>query len=231
MTPATRLFTIAVATLGALGSAPARADRPLVSETADVIERGACQVEAAGANSRASGSPNVRDLGAVFTCGMAFDTQPALAYGRIRAADVKQETLLLGAKTTLRAPEAGRAGFGVAYSIGAVKEPTLSWRREDLNVVGLVTLEVAQSLLGHANLGWTRSRSARQSTTTWSLGVETVGDFTMAADVFGDDRGRPSVSAGVGYAFGKALSVNAALATLFEATRVHQISVGAKLVF
>ncbi|MBL8344662.1 MAG: hypothetical protein JNN03_04415 [Rubrivivax sp.] len=207
------------------------ADRPLVSETADVIERGACQVEAAAATSRASGSPNVRELGAVVTCGMAFDTQPALAYGRSRTGDGKEEALLLGAKTTLRAPDGARPGFGLAYSVGAVKAPALSWRREELSVVGLVTMEVSRGLLGHANLGWSRSRSARQNTTTWSLGVETVGEFTLAADAFGDDRGRPSVSAGVGYAFGKGLSANAALATLFEPTRVHQFSVGAKLVF
>lgn len=225
------LFAPSIFALAALGAGPAWADRPLVSETADVIERGACQVEAAGATSRASGAPDVRELGAVFTCGVAFETQPALAYGRSRAGGIKEETLFLGAKTTLRAPDGGRPGFGVAYAIGAVKAPAVSWRREELNVVGLITMEVAKGLLGHANLGWNRSRSARQSTTTWSLGVETVGDFTVAADSFGDDRGRPSVSAGVGYTFGKGLSANAALATLFEPNRVHQFSVGAKLVF
>ncbi len=124
-----------------------------------------------------------------------------------------------------------RPGFGIAYSVGAVKEPGLSWRREELHVVGLITLELSKGLLGHTNLGWSRSRAARQNTTTWSLGIETVGDFTVAADAFGDDRGRPSLSAGVGYTFGKGLSANAALATLFEAPRVHQVSVGAKFVF
>ncbi len=217
--------------LACLGTAPAWADRPLVSETADVIERGTCQVESAGAASRASGSPKVRELGAVFTCGVAFDTQPALAYGRSRAGDNKQETLLLSAKTTLQAPDRAQPGFGVAYAVGAVKTPTRSWRQEELNVVGLMTLELSKGLLGHTNLSWSRSRSARQNTTTWSLGIETVGDFTMAADAFGDDRGRPSISAGAGYTFGKGFSVNAALATLFEAPRVHQVSIGAKLVF
>jgi len=231
MTHAACLSALFVLALCASAPRLAWADRPLVSETADVIERGACQVEAAAATSRASGSPNARELGAVFTCGMAFDTQPALAYGRSRAGDVREEVLLLGAKTTLRAPDGARPGFGVAYSVGATKEPALSWRREELNVVGLISMEIAKGLLGHANLGWSRSRSARQSTTTWSLGVETVGDFTVAADAFGDDRGRPSVSAGVGYAFGKGLSANLALATLFETTRVHQWSIGAKLVF
>ena len=106
------LFAPSIFALAALGAGPAWADRPLVSETADVIERGACQVEAAGATSRASGAPDVRELGAVFTCGVAFETQPALAYGRSRAGGIKEETLFLGAKTTLRAPDGGRPGFG-----------------------------------------------------------------------------------------------------------------------
>lgn len=231
MTRTAPLAAFSAITLSALGPGPAWGDRPLVSETADVIERGACQVEAAATAHRASGLPAAHERAAVFTCGVAFDTQPALAYGRRRSGGFREDTLILGAKTTLQAPEGARPGFGVAYSIGAFKEPALSWRREELKVVGLITMELSRGLLGHGNLGWSRSRSARQDTTTWSLGVETVGDFTMAADAYGDDRGRPSVSAGVGYTFGKGLSANAVLATLFESTRVHQFSIGAKLVF
>jgi len=226
-----RLALAVAAAAGVAALPPALADRPLVSETADVIERGACQVEAAGGTSRASGSPKVRDIGAVVTCGVAYDTQPALTYGHSRGGGTKEEQLLLSAKTTLRAPERESTGFGVAYGVGALKVPGTSWERETLQVVGLATKELANGLLGHANLGWSRSRAARQNTTTWSLGIETVGTFTVAADAFGDDRGRPSASAGMGYTLGKGLSVNGAIATQFETPRVHQLSLGAKLVF
>lgn len=207
------------------------ADRPLVSETADVIDRDACQVEAAAGHSRASGAPKAREWSGVITCGTAFDTQPALTYASSRVAGAKEEVLLLGAKTTLQMPEHSRPGYGIAYSVGGVKVPGASWQREEFNVTGLFTREIAPNLLGHVNLGWNRSRSLRQDTTVWSLGVETVGDFTVAADFFGDDRGRPSVSAGAGWVLGKGLSVNAAYATSFESPRVNQLSVGAKLVF
>ena len=207
------------------------ADRPLVSETADVIGRDACQVEAAAGHGRTSGAPKVREWSGVITCGAAFDTQPALAYASSRVAGEKEEVLLLGAKTTLQMPGHSRPGYGIAYSVGGVKLPGASWRREEFNVTGLFTAEIAPNLLGHANLGWNRSRSLRQDTTVWSLGVETVGDFTVAADFFGDDRGRPSVSAGAGWVLGKGLSVNAAYATRFESPRVNQLSAGAKLVF
>jgi hypothetical protein len=64
-------------------------------------------------------------------------------------------------------------------------------RVEELRVVGLVSGELVSGVLGHANLGWSYSRSAKKSTTQWWLGVETTSDLSVAADVFGDDRGRP----------------------------------------
>lgn len=209
----------------------AQADRPLVSETADVIDREACQVEAAAGTSRARGATKVREWSGIITCGVAFDTQPALTYERASAAGEKEERVVLGAKTTLQMPGQGRTGYGVAYSVGGVKVGGDSLRREELNVAGLVTLELAPRLLGHFNLGWSRSRTLRQDTTVWSLGIETVGDVAFAADTFGDDRGRPAVSAGAGWALGKGLSVNAAYAVRFESPRVNQLSVGAKIVF
>lgn len=224
-----RLLVVLTMTLCLAGVA--RADRPLVSETADVIDRDACQVEAAAASGRASGSPKTRAWSGVITCGVAFDTQPALAYERSRAAGDREEVLLFGAKTTLQMPGQGRAGYGVAYSLGGSKATGTSWRREEWNLAGLFTIELAPRLLGHGNLGWNRSRTLRQDTTLWSLGLETVGGFTVAGDVFGDDRGRPSVSAGAGWYVGKGLSVNAAYAVRFGSPRVHQPSVGAKLVF
>jgi predicted porin len=210
---------------------PAWADRPLVSETADVIERGACQTEAQVGNLRASGSPKVREWGAVFTCGIGLNTQPALAYARASESGFTSESLLLGAKTNFRAPENGQLGFGVAYSVDAIKSGAGSWRSEGSNVTGLLTMELGRDLLGHANLGVAYSRSAKQNSTTWALGVETVGDFTVAADLFGDDRNRPAASAGVGYSFNKSFSANAAYAVAFETPRVRFISLGAKLVF
>lgn len=209
----------------------ARADRPLVSETADVIDRDACQLEAAAGTRRARGAAKLREWSGIITCGVAFDTQPALTYLRSTVAGEKEEVVLLGAKTTLRMPSPERAGYGLAYSVGGVKVGGDALRREMLSIAGLFTAELAPRLLGHANLGWNRSRSLRQDTTLWSLGVETVGDTTVAADAFGDDRGRPSGSVGAGWTLGKGLSVNAAYAVRFETPRVNQLSAGAKLVF
>ncbi|MBL8289599.1 MAG: hypothetical protein JNL85_16580 [Rubrivivax sp.] len=219
------------AALAAASSGTSLADRPLVTETADVIDRGACQVEAAGGQARSSGAPRLREWDVIATCGTAFDTQPALQYGQGRVAGNKEESLRLGAKTTLLAPGDTRAGYGVAYSVGALKLPGRSWQRDDIAIAALVTGNLARRLLGHANVGWTRSRNARQDTTTWSVGMETEGDLVLAADAFGDDRSRPWLSAGLGASLGKGLSVNAAVAQQFETPRVRQVSVGAKIEF
>lgn len=221
---------IAAALAGAL-PLTARADRPLVSETADVIERGACQVETAFGRIGARGQAAARDFSAVYTCGMAADTQPQLAYAQSRLGGERIESLLLGAKTTLKVPADGQVGFGLAYSAQGLKLPHESYHFDELRLVGLGTAEMGHGWLGHVNLGTSRSRSARQSTTVWSLGVETVGDLTFAADVFGDDRSRPAASAGVGYLFGAGVSANLAYAVQFDTPRVRQWSLGAKLAF
>lgn len=209
----------------------ARADRPMVSETADAIEAGACQVEAAAARTRASGSASLASVGAIFSCGLKGGHQWALSYGRDSGGGEKSQSLGLGGKSNLVPMEAGRTGFGVAYSLGTLKSAGSGHRFEDLTVLGVASRELASGLLGHANLGWTRSRSARQSTTLWSLGAETTGDVFYAADVFGDDRNKPSLSAGVGFNFAPGFSGNVAYALQFDKPRAKQISLGVKAVF
>lgn len=216
---------------GLLAAAAAHADRPLVSETADVIDPGACQIETALARARASGSPSLTSLATIFTCGVKGGHQPFVAYGRDSGGGETAHALSLGMKTNLVPVEDGRTGFGVAWSLGSFKASGTGWRFEDVTVLGVATRELATGLLGHANLGWTRARSTRQSSTLWSLGVETTGDVFYAADVFGDDRGKPSVSAGAGTTFAPGFSGNVAYGLQLDRPRVKQLSLGLKLVF
>jgi hypothetical protein len=128
-------------------------------------------------------------------------------------------------------PQDGRTGWGVAYSVGAVKAPGLKVEIDEIRIIGLASRELSPGLLGHANLGWSHSRIDKLSTTQWSLGVETTADLNVAADIFGDDRGRPSFSAGVGYVFGGGFSANLSYALQFDNPRVKAVGIGAKLVF
>lgn len=221
--------TLAAAALLTAGAA--HADRPLVSETADVIGAGDCQVEAWTGRARQSGSPTARD-GTVFTsCGVAGSHQFGLALSRARADGDRSSGATLFGKTTLRMPEKGQTGFGVAYTLGFDKPSGQGLRRESATVLGVLTQPLAGEVLLHANLGLAHSRAAGQSSTNWSLGVERVDDFSWAADVFGDDRSRPWVSAGAGWALLEKLSFNASYAMQFERKKVRQLSVGVKLQF
>ena len=53
----------------------------------------------------------------------------------------------------------------------------------------------------------------------------------FAADVFGDDRGRPAVSTGVGFSFTRDFSMNVGVAQQFESPAIRQWTLGAKMVF
>lgn len=210
----------------------AHADRPLVSETADVIDEGACQLEMAGARTKQKDSPSERGLAALASCGVAGIHQFGIGISRDRVADESATGLVLTGKTTLHFPGEGRPGFGVAYSLGFDKSAGNSLRHESATVLAAVTQQFGEGLIAHANLGWDYSKSARMSTTTWALGIETTGDFWVAADIFGDDRSRrPWASAGFGWAPVDGFSLNFAYAQQFERPRIRQLSVGLKIEF
>lgn len=219
------------ATLLVAAATSSHADAPLVSETADVIPGDACQVELASSRARASGAAAVRGFDLLGSCGVRGHSQAALGYTRERSEGETAQALRAFVKTTLRAPEGGRWGFGLRYGLDGARAAGASWRTEGAEVLGVATREIAPALLFHANLGHAWSRSARQGTTLWSLGIETAADTTVAADLFGDDRSRPWVSAGVGTKLGRGFSVNASVALQFETPRVTQWTLGAKIEF
>lgn len=210
----------------------AHADRPLVSETADVIDEEACQLEVAAARTRQKDSASERGLAALASCGVAGIHQFGIGLSRDRVADESATGLVLTGKTTLRFPGEGKPGFGVAYGLGFDKSAGSRLRHESATVLAALTQPFGDGLIAHANLGWDHSRSARMSTTTWALGIETTGDFRVAADIFGDDRSRrPWASAGFGWAPVDGFSLNLVYAQQFERPRIRQLSVGLKIEF
>lgn len=167
------------------------ADAPLVSETADVIPDRACQVEVATARARASGQPALSGQDVLGSCGVQGVHQLALGYTRERSDGLTAQAMRAFVKTNFVAPEAGKTGFGLRYGFDISRAPGERWRTEGLEVLGALTREIAPSLLFHANLGHAWSRSARQGTTLWSLGVETAADTTVAADFFATTAAAP----------------------------------------
>jgi hypothetical protein len=216
----------------ALTLTSAWADRPLVSETADAIDKGACQIEAALARSSLGKAPSIRTAGGIFSCGIGISTQLAAGWSRDSGGGESASNALLGGKTNLVPIAEGSFAFGVAYTLLS-SNASGSWRREETAITALATREIAKDVLFHANLGWQRARAQRGhvNNTLWSLGVETVGETWFSGDLFGDDRTKPTASIGIGQQFAPNFSANVAYALGFEKPRAKQLSVGIKLTF
>ena len=73
--------------------------------------------------------------------------------------------------------------------------------------------------------------SRSRTVTVWSLGVESTDDLALAADVYGDDRGKPWVSAGGGYTLGGGVRASLSYALQLDRPRVRVVTRGAKLAF
>lgn len=211
-----------------LAAPVARADRPLVSETADVIGAGQCQVESGLAHASASGMPSLRSVDLFGSCGVAGHTQLGVALASSRQAGATDLGLTVVGKHTLKMPEDGAPGYGLAAALGMEKASGDHWRHAGMRLLGVVTKELSKGLLGHANLGWQRTQADRLNSTLWSLGVESDGGLRWAADVFGDDRSRPWVSAGLLFPLADKVSANLSYAQQFERTRVRLWTLGFK---
>lgn len=227
----------ALAALGALllGLAfvpAARADRPLASETADVIDAGDCQIELGLMQARQSGMPSATGQDVFASCGTPWRTQLGLLAARARADGERAQGLGLMGKTTLVMPEDGRTGLGIAYGVLGERLNGEGWKHGATRVTGVATRKLARQLLGHLNLGWLRTESDRLNNTVWSLGVESEGGtWGWAADIYGDDRSRPWLSGGLLVELTDGLSLNLSYAQQFESPRVRQWTLGAKIGF
>ena len=123
-----RLRDRAVITALALCSALACAGRPLVSETADVIGAGGCELETSVARQVEPNHPKASMADAQFACGLGGHSQLGLLFGGTRSADGTDSLLAFVGKTNLVEPAEGRTGFGLAYSIWTGQDAGESWR-------------------------------------------------------------------------------------------------------
>lgn len=226
------LLTTLGAALAALLAAPAAwSARPLVSETADSLAQGDCELETALASTRVRGEPNTSSLDALVACGIGMGTQVSGAYNRARSGGLTGQAITLGGKTNLAEAQDGRIGWAIAYGASLDKAPGEGWKHGSTRVFGVATKSLTDSLVGHFNLGWLRTEGDRLNSTTWSVGFEGDGPVRWAADVFGDDRSRAWVSAGLIWPLAEKLTANLAYAQQFERPRVRQWTLGFKFDF
>lgn len=221
----------ALVALLAATALPSWSARPLVSDDAAALDGNTCEVEAAAHRITRSGDPDVSGLQGSFACGVGSSTQLALGVAQERGGGITARTYVAGGKTVLREGQNGSAAFGIAYALDYVSVTGESARFDNVGITAIASGEVLPGWLLHGNLGWTRSRLSHLNSTVWSVGLESTSNPVFAADVFGDDRGRPSVSSGIGFSFTRDFSMNVGVAQQFEKPAVRQWTLGAKLVF
>jgi len=227
--PHPRLRNTAAITALALYSALACAGRPLVSETADVIGAGGCELETNVAHQVEPNHPKASMAEAQFACGLRGHSQLGLLFGSTRSAEGTDRLLALVGKTNLVEPAEGRTGFALAYSIWTGQDAGEIWRHAGSRLYGIASHELAPQLLGHLNLGWLRSQ--HRDHTTWSLGIQREGALGWAVDLFGDDRSRPWLSGGLIASPVDKFSVNLSLAQQIARAPARLWTIGAKIEF
>lgn len=222
------------ALLTGLCAAPsAVADRPLTSETADVIGPGECQLEAALLRTAVRGEARLHGQELFGSCGLPWDTQLGLLLAREHGGGGPRLRLLgVHGKTTLVAPDENTTGWGIAYGMTSDHLSGEGWQHGSPHITLAATRRLGAGLIGHLNLGWERAQRDHASSTAWSLGIEREGGaWGWALDLFGDDRSRPWVSGGVLLEVNAQLSLNLGYARQLDAQRAQQWTLGSKIRF
>ena len=147
-----------VALCVSLAAVPAWADHALVSETADALPRGGCQVEFIRANADTQRQPMVGSSDVQFSCGAGARSQFAIGINSARVRGQRAEHYRVVGKTTLLEPADGQAGYGVRYGLNWATGQGQRTELESSTILAVVTREVRNGVLVHANLGFTRDR-------------------------------------------------------------------------
>lgn len=210
------------------------AGRPLATEDTDILDQKECEWESFVAHETSGANSGVDGGTTQIGCGLGYSTQLALAYSRARSAGLSAQGLSLVGKIGLIERKDDAMGLTLAWTLGSEKAPgSSSFKHEVSQLILVATMELAESLTTHANLGWIHTKTARASSTTWNLAAEyalAVGCDSMA-EVYGDDRTKPWLGAGIRWAVTQQFSVNASYSVQRETARSQLWTVGFNLGF
>lgn len=214
-------------------AASAHAGRPLATEDADVLERGACEWEGFAARVQADDSPSARGATTQVGCGLGWQSQAALAYSRVRSDGVTGEGLLLGGKTRLVPRGDETTGWTLAWGLAAAREGGGSFEHDASYLTLVATTTLAEGLLGHANLGWLRTEHPGTNSTLWNLALEQSvgGGVDLMGELFGDDRSEAWLGLGLRWTLSERFSLNGSWARQGGSPNTRLWTVGFKLAF
>lgn len=223
--------------LAGLMASQAHAGRPFQTEDAGVLPDSECEWQSIAQSSHIEHAGAERGWSSEIACGTPWLAQWALSYGQVRAESERSSHLTLSTKISIidgsddsfslaLAPglDVSRAGDGHAY------------RRDGLALNVVWTQPLRGNWTGHANLGWRldspiQGRSSQH--TTWAMAAQWAASETvsMGAEVYGVDRSRPWLGAGMLWDLTNAWSVSAAYNLNRALPRASTLSVSAKLAF
>ena len=224
---------VAVAALaGVLVGMPVFAARPFVTDDADVIKPGACEVELVHTEQRARMAPAERSSSAQLGCGVGASTELALAGQRTTRGSEHWPALVVGGKTGLRPVSEGDLGVAVAYSFVGEQLPSNAFKQSRA-AASLIATESLGRVLVHGNLGFAHDRLVHANTTLWGLAVEKLGDrLDFGGEVFGENARSAWLGAGARYAvLPDRLSIDASYSVRSNSARARRATLGMTLAF
>lgn len=168
-----------LATALAFAAPEARAEPPLATDDANIVDAGKCQVEGQWQRQRGS----AREQGVEFGCG--FRDWLEVTLGR-----ASSRTTLLQAKAVLRQLDTNPQGLAIAF--GTVRSDPFA------NLIGSLKLPGDRAVV-HLNLGAVRDRRAGLTRATTGLSAEYMVDATvhLVAETTAVKGDRPAPLAGV----------------------------------
>lgn len=216
-----------------LGAGAAHAGRPLQTEDAGVIERGACELEGFGQRESVDSEPSVRLGSLQLSCGLPATTQLGVQFRREKISGEHGDSWGVVGKTALVPLAADSTGFTLAYGAHALRANGSSLRYAD-HFLNFVTTVPAGPWLVHGNLGTAHDHRAGLDSTTWGAAVERtgLGSFDAMAEVYGDDRTAPWWNLGLRFtAIAERLFFDASYGRQIDSARAKLVSVGFKYAF
>ena len=227
-----RLWPSSIAALLVPASA-AWAGQPLDTEDAAVLERADCELETSLRRQTARAVRPANGFALRFGRGVGRRSQVALGLDAERGGGRTDLGLRLGSKTAPNEAAAGQPAFALAWELSAALPAAGSISLEDTTALGVTSLKLRPGLQLHANPGWSRSRSARHSSTLWAGAVDQAASdrLDLMAEVHASDRA-PWVAAGLRWALAPdKLSIDASASLQASSTRPRRVTLGVKAGF
>lgn len=205
-----------LATAAFVAASSAFAVGPMVTQSADILDRGNCDVEGLwGRDNAKLGATkfHTTHLGLRADCGVIDGTQIGLVGERIKFAGAKADALSLVGKTRLWDDAQFGGKLALTYGVHGVRDRNLDFDYAASDIGLAYTQTLAEKHKLHGNVGVAIAKGG-DSTKGWALGYEYAATPTVSllAETYGAEGSKPTQALGVRWAPAKDWSVGAMVA-------------------